>query len=72
MRSFVINKNRCIYYWLRKRRGLSVANTFEKTILVFGKGSSTIQNPMKTGTIVSFPNPASFEMDINNGSFDKT
>ena len=41
MRSYLINKNLCLYYWLRKRigksRALVVANTFEKTILVFGR-----------------------------------
>jgi hypothetical protein len=41
MRSFLINKNLCFYYWLRKRIGknhaLMVANTIEKVILVFGR-----------------------------------
>jgi hypothetical protein len=41
MRSYLINKNLCIYYWLRKRigkrRALSVANTFEKSILILGR-----------------------------------
>jgi hypothetical protein len=41
MRSFLINKNLCLYYWLRKRigkrRALSVANTIEKGILIFGR-----------------------------------
>jgi len=41
MRSFLINKNLCFYYWLRKRIGKSpalvVANTIEKTILIFGR-----------------------------------
>jgi hypothetical protein len=41
MRSFLINKNLCFYYWLRKRIGrkcaLSVANNIEKTILIFGR-----------------------------------
>jgi hypothetical protein len=41
MRSFLINKNLCFYYWLRKRMGkkqaLWVANTIEKTILIFGR-----------------------------------
>jgi len=39
MRSFLINKNLCFYYWLRKKigksRALVVATTIEKTILVF-------------------------------------
>jgi len=41
MRNFLINKNLCFYYWLRKRIGkewaLRVANKIEKIILVFGR-----------------------------------
>jgi hypothetical protein len=41
MRSFLINKNLCFYYWLRKRIGkkpaLWVASTIEETILIFGR-----------------------------------
>jgi hypothetical protein len=41
MRGFLINKNLCFYYWLRKRIGkrqaLGVANRIEKAILVFGR-----------------------------------
>jgi len=41
MRSFLINKNICFYYWLKKRVGrkhaILVANTIEKTILIFGR-----------------------------------
>jgi hypothetical protein len=41
MRSFLINKNLSLYYWLKKRIGkreaLRVANTIEKIILVFGR-----------------------------------
>jgi hypothetical protein len=41
MRGFLINKNLCFYYWLRKRIGkkwaLAVANRIEKAILVFGR-----------------------------------
>ncbi len=41
MRGFLINKNLCFYYWLKKRIGkkvaFSVANTIEKVILVFGR-----------------------------------
>lgn len=41
MRSYLINKNLCLSYWLRKRigkkRALFVAGTIEKTILVFGR-----------------------------------
>jgi hypothetical protein len=41
MRSFLINKNLCLYYGLRKRigkrGGLWVANFIEKVILIFGR-----------------------------------
>jgi hypothetical protein len=41
MRSFLINKNLCLYYWLKKKIGkkwaLGVANTMEKIILIFGR-----------------------------------
>ena len=41
MRSFLINKNISLYYWLRKRSGktiaLEVANTIERVILIFGR-----------------------------------
>jgi hypothetical protein len=41
MRSFLINKNLCFYYWLKKKIGkkwaLGVANGIEKTILIFGR-----------------------------------
>jgi len=41
MRCFLINKNLCFYYWLKKRIGkvcaFRVANTIEKTILIFGR-----------------------------------
>jgi hypothetical protein len=41
MRSFLINKNLCLYYWLKKRIrktwALGVANTIEKTILILGR-----------------------------------
>ena len=41
MRSFLINKNMSLYYWLKKRIGknisLRVANTIEKVILIFGR-----------------------------------
>ena len=41
MRSLLINKNICFYYWLRKRIGkelaFRVASTVEKTILLFGR-----------------------------------
>jgi len=41
MRSFLINKNLSLYYWLKKRigkeRAYRVANTIEKVILIFGR-----------------------------------
>jgi len=41
MRSFLINKNLCLYYWLKKIIGkacaLRVAETIEKTILILGR-----------------------------------
>ncbi len=41
MKGFLINKNICFYYWLKKKIGkkwaLGVANAIEKTILIFGR-----------------------------------
>ena len=41
MRSFLINKNLCLYYWLRKRirkkLAFCVAITLEKGLLIFGR-----------------------------------
>jgi drug/metabolite transporter (DMT)-like permease len=41
MRSFLINKNLSLYYWLKKRfgkrRAFWVANSFEKVVLIFGR-----------------------------------
>jgi hypothetical protein len=41
MRSFLINKNLCLYYWLKKRTGkklaFCVAITLEKGLLMFGR-----------------------------------
>jgi hypothetical protein len=41
MRSFLINKNMSLYYWLRRRMGRAfafrVAYAIEKVILVFGR-----------------------------------
>jgi hypothetical protein len=41
MRSFLINKNLCFYYWLRKSIGkalaLEIAIPIEKVILIFGR-----------------------------------
>jgi hypothetical protein len=41
MRSFLINKNLSLYYWLRKRIGKReafwMANTIEKGILILGR-----------------------------------
>jgi hypothetical protein len=47
MRSFLINKNLCFCYWLRKRigkkRALWVTGTIEKVILVFGRDAMPIK-----------------------------
>ena len=41
MRSFLINKNLCLYYWLKKRIGkklaFCIAITLEKGFLIFGR-----------------------------------
>jgi hypothetical protein len=41
MRSYLINKNLCFYYWLRrgigKKEALRVANTIERIVLIFGR-----------------------------------
>jgi hypothetical protein len=41
MRSYLINKNLCSYYWLRKKIGkkeaLRVANAIERIVLIFGR-----------------------------------
>ena len=41
MRNFLINKNLCLYYWLKKRIrkkwALRVASAIEKMILIFGR-----------------------------------
>jgi hypothetical protein len=58
MRSFLINKNLSLYYWLKKRIGkrgaFRVANTFEKLILIFGReqvGSRTCWHMNFTGSM---------------------
>ena len=41
MTGFLINKNLCFYYWLKKKIGkkwaLGVAKAIEKRILIFGR-----------------------------------
>jgi len=41
MRSFLINKNLCLYYRLKKKigkkRAFGMANAIEKIILIFGR-----------------------------------
>lgn len=41
MRGFLVNKNLCFYYWLKKRIGnkaaYEVVNAIEKVILIFGR-----------------------------------
>ncbi len=48
MRGFLINKNLCFYYWLKKRIGktlaLRLANTIEKTILISGREATPYSN----------------------------
>jgi len=53
MRGFLINKNLCVYYWLKKRIGktqaLRVANAIEKTILILGREATPHSN--RNGTL---------------------
>jgi hypothetical protein len=48
MRGFLINKNLCFYYWLKKRigktRAFGVANTIEKIILILGREAIPYSN----------------------------
>jgi hypothetical protein len=41
MRGFLINKNLCFYYWLKKKigkdRAFKLINKIEKIILIFGR-----------------------------------
>jgi hypothetical protein len=41
MRSFLINKNLSLYYWLKKRigkrRAFRLVNAIEKVLLIFGR-----------------------------------
>ena len=52
MRGFLINKNLCFYYWLKKRigktRALGVANTIENIILVLGREAIPYSNRERT------------------------
>jgi hypothetical protein len=49
MRGFLINKNLCFYYWLRKRIGKKwadkVAITTENGILIFGRSKGKYYSP---------------------------
>jgi hypothetical protein len=53
MRGFLINKNLCFYYWLKKRIGKAyafrVATTIEKTILILGR--EAISYPKRNGML---------------------
>jgi hypothetical protein len=53
MRGFLINKNLCFYYWLKKTigkdRAFKVANKIEKIILIFGR--ETIPYFNRKGTL---------------------
>ncbi len=48
VRSFLINKNLCLYYWLKKTIGkvwaLRVADAIEKTILFLGREAIPYSN----------------------------
>ena len=48
MTGFLINKNLCFYYWLKKKIGkkwaLGVANAVEKIILIFGRDKMPSSN----------------------------
>ncbi len=52
MRGFLINKNLCLYSWLKKRIGKAlafrVANTIEKAILVLGRETAPYSNRNET------------------------
>jgi hypothetical protein len=41
MRSFLINKNLCLYYWLKKTIGkkaaFEIANLIQRILLIFGR-----------------------------------
>jgi len=54
MRSFLINKNLCLYYWLKKKIGkkwaVGVSNSIEKTILMFGRRTIPYSNRNGMGT----------------------
>ena len=76
MISFLINKNLCFYYWLRKRigkkRSLKLTSTIEKTVLIFRKGCNTSQKDMNHGTITRLTNTTYFDIETNHeGSLDK-
>ncbi len=49
MRSLLINKNLCLFYWLRKRigkkRAFWVTQILETTILVFGRETIPYPGP---------------------------
>jgi len=49
MRLFLINKNLCFYYWLKKRIGkkwaCKMAMIIEESILLFGRPKLTEENP---------------------------
>jgi hypothetical protein len=54
MRSFLINKNLCLYYWLKKRIGkklaFCVAIGLERSLLIFGREKTHTfdENEIKT------------------------
>jgi hypothetical protein len=72
MRSFLVNKNLCLYYWLKKRIGkkiaFEVANKSEKVILIFGRERIPhrrfrIHKEVKQLELISLLSKSSFEKE---------
>ena len=61
MRGFLINKNLCFYYWLRKRIGKKqayrVSNTLEKVILIFGRETNLVIPSLGYTILLNFVTP---------------
>lgn len=59
MRSFLINKNLSLYYWLKKKIGkkkaLGIANSIENVLLIFGREGAPGMN--KDGVVLYNRNP---------------
>jgi hypothetical protein len=67
MRSYLINKNLCFYYWLRKKIGkkhaLWVVNNIEKAILIFGR-EVMLSRGLEEGERFRLANVTLFDMEI--------